>query len=304
MKNRWWILLITYIMLIVSACGMKKPLTADEIKNNDIVISYFDSYGMDIVELRLEDRYTVEEQKTDIAYCYISAESEQACIQQEFAIGSSCFEEAGWTVQYIEPIETLSLIPKTPDFSVYEDDYEIISVSHEIGSWFCDVQYNKISEYPMGTVYETIENTFVFSEGKWDVDFENYSEDKVLESRIVFNDNYITGEWEYISDVLKDFCHVNMISQDGVLKINSWVEDGYRINESFPIENILYVGGCSWIGDNIGYGWKVENVDYEVTKGVLEGHLKSTDIVLKPDLEQDIIWVYIRSNKIPLSKVE
>lgn len=303
MKNKWWIILITYIILIVTACGMEKPLTEDEIKNNDTVISYFASYGMDIVQLRLEDRYTLEEQKTDIAYCYISAESEQACIQQEFAIGSSCFEKAGWTVQYIEPVETLSLIPKEPDFSAFKDDYEIVSVSYESGSWSCEVQYNKISEYPMGMLYETIENRFYFSEGKWNLDFEDYEKEDVINKKIILNDSFITGTW-YCENSLGDKLLIEVLCHDGYLDICRWDENGYVIYINESMVNVPFGSGYSTAFDNIPYGWYVPELSYEMTESRwYEGEIMSTYLIVEPDLENSQLIIYTRYNVVPLTKI-
>ena len=70
------------------------------------------------------------------------------------------------------------------------------------------------------------------------------------------------------------------------------------------MKNIPFEDGLEWLGDDIGCGWQIPSVHYEITQGFYEGRSKYTNIIFSPDLEDDILWVYMRSNKIRLKKID
>lgn len=113
MKNKYVIIIfLVMIVLVFSSCGKSKPPTENDIKKDSVVTAYFDSLGMEIKKVTLEKRQTYDEQKSDSAYCYIEAENDNAYIKNQFVITSSYYDEGGWMIEGIYPVEGNNIEPK------------------------------------------------------------------------------------------------------------------------------------------------------------------------------------------------
>lgn len=172
MKNRCIIgILLVIEILFFTACGMSKPPTESDIKNDFTVSSYFDSLGMKITSVTLEKRQTYDEQKRDTAYCYIEAESENAYVKNQFVVTSSYYDEGGWMIEGLYPVEGNYIEPKGyPEIEMSSSKCEILEMDPTfIDSYTYVYNYGRVykGDYLTCVIPCSIECTFDRETGVW-----------------------------------------------------------------------------------------------------------------------------------------
>lgn len=218
MKNKCIIgIILALIVLVFSSCGMSKPPTEFDIKKDSAVIAYFDSLGMEITNVTLEKRQTYDEQKRDTAYCYIEAENETAYIKNQFVITSSYYDEGGWMIEGLYPVEGNCIEPKGyPDIEMLSSNCEILEMDPTIiDSYTYFYNYGRVykGDYLTCVIPCIIECTFDRETGMW-----TYTE-KQKEETYDYRDSYALYQVNNASFMLgmeNGQMYLTMYGDDGV----------------------------------------------------------------------------------------
>lgn len=179
MKKYIKVVLIVCMMFLLTGCS-SAPLSVEELKENEDVISYFAQRNVSITDIELEKRQTNKENKEDIAYVKIKAENEFAILEGTYIIESSYFDEGGWNVMGIGCNKGGTYKPK--DKVVYDvsgeyfnatsveyTNYEIIQQDDSKNEYRSNLFYEVYYDGELASITEkySVELVFDIYEGEW-----------------------------------------------------------------------------------------------------------------------------------------
>lgn len=172
---------IVFGILLLSGCGIKKPISAAKLANDSVIVDYFNSNGyQNIISVEMEKRQTNKDDKIDYMFCQIITENEKLRKIGEYKIISNFYDEGGWIVDEIielsyhfEPIAAPDII------DVIDFEYNFDGVQTELVTWplegsqdenYALIKYYKLVEYPNFDVEQHYNLTACFdtSYGIWE----------------------------------------------------------------------------------------------------------------------------------------
>lgn len=259
MKKRGCIItiILAFYILVLSGCGMGKPIDAEQLVDDTTVVSYFNSQGyQNIISVEMEKRQTNKEDKTDYLYCQIITENETIRKSGEYEIISNYYDEGGWIIDgireqscYFEPIAE-------PDiFDVdYGLDYNLMysananEVITEFVSWPIEgyqdenqamIQYYELYEYPNFNVenHHNLIVSFDTLHGIWKATNNEFNYRKYRD--LNFEGQYTYQTSDYISEAVYNIDISNLDEENmmSTIEISGFVEkDFLTVYEFYEIE--------------------------------------------------------------------
>lgn len=232
--------LIASIMFLLTGCT-SNPLSVEELKENEEVISYFAQRNVFITDIELEKRQTNKEKKEDIAYVKIKAENEFTILEGTYIIESSFFDEGGWNVMGVGCNKGGTYKPK--DKIMYDVSAEYLDASAVEYTNYEIIQYDEEQEEYRGNLYFTVDY-----KGDFATISENYSVELIFD--------IYEGEWIANADNILIDGEYEIFIEDGVYTFkdsNQTHPNYFELTFTDVNARLTYYEWKDYLGSEIGY---------------------------------------------------